>query len=465
MISFDTMTGLRISLASPEQIRRWSSGEVTSPQTLNYRTLKPIKDGLFCERIFGPTKSWTCACGRYKRVRFKGVVCQKCGVTVTHSRVRRERMGHIELAAPVSHPWYAKGSPSRIALLLNISARHVNRLLSYVCYVVISIDEQARRDALSRLDEEIVCLSQNSKREDSCTDEENDLPIVRLTKLVQTREALQALHPLDLLEVDRYRELARTYGQVFRAGIGAGAVREILERLDLDQLSHDVRAELTIAEPPARKKIMRRLHLVEAFRTSHTCPAWMILTVLPVLPPDLRHVLQLESARLASADSNALYMRVISQNNRLKHLLQLNAPEIMLNNERRRLQEACNALFDHARQGYPKGYPIGGPMKQVLKSLSESLRGKMGRFRHSLLGKRVDYSGRSVIVVGPHLKLHQCGLPKKMALELFKPFANSKALRRTMPTCRLGSSGGGDGRSIGPAQPCSHASSSQYPGF
>jgi DNA-directed RNA polymerase subunit beta' len=427
MISLDTLSGLRISLASPEHIRNWSSGEVTKPETLHYRTLKPMKDGLFCEQIFGPTKSWTCACGAYKRVRFRGKVCEKCGVAVTHSRVRREHMGHIELATPVSHPWYAKGTPSCIALLLNISPRHLNRILYYTSYMVISIDEDARLDALSHLDEEIASLSQRSDG-DACNPHEEDeenLDRLRLARLMQARQELDALQPLDLLEVERYRELARTYGHVLRAGIGAGAVREILADLDLDQLSHDLRAALKIAAPPARKKILRRLHLVEAFRSSHTSPAWMILTVLPVLPAGLRPLLQLENVRMVSADLNSLYAHVINRNNRLKQLMALDAPEIILNNERRKLQDACYALFDNTRQDHP----LLGPTKQTLRSLSDTLRGKAGRFRHHLLGKRVDYSGRSVIVVGPQLKMHQCGLPKKMALELFKPFVIGKVLQ------------------------------------
>ncbi len=425
-ISLHNMSGLRVSLASPEQIRSWSSGEVTRPETIHYRTLKPEKDGLFCERIFGPTSNWTCSCGKYKRTRSNGIICEKCGVPVTHSRVRRERMGHIELATPVSHPWYAKGMPSPMALLLNISPHQLAHILSYVCYVVISVDEQARAHEITRIDEKIMHISQASVTDHCCnTGEEQDTSCdFRLKPLARVREELEALQPMDLLEIERYRELASTYGHVFRAGIGAEAVREILAQLDLDHLACDLRTQIEDVEETARKKAIRRLRVVEAFRISHASPAWMILTVLPVLPPDLRPVIQLEGTRFASADVNALYMSVIRRNNRLRQLMEMNTPEIILNNERRNLQEACNALFDNARQERP----ILGPTNQPLLSLSDTFRGKMGRFRHHLLGKRVDYSARSVIVVGPQLRMHQCGLPKKIALELFKPFVIQKVL-------------------------------------
>ncbi len=423
MADLHHMVGLRVSLASPEHIREWSSGEVTEPETLNYRTLKPEKDGLFCERIFGPTEDWTCACGKYKRVRGIRLVCEKCGVAVTHSRVRRERLGHIELASPVAHPWYAKGSPSHLALLLNISQRILSRILSCMCYVVISVNEEARTAALAHLDGEIMQLSQENN-EDAADQRAVDENSRVSSSLMQIRQDLEALQVMDLLEVERYRELALACSKVFRAGVGAGALREILEHLDLDQEARDLRTELRLSPPQAHRKMLRRLKIVEAMRSSHTSPAWMIFTVLPVLPPDLRPILQHKSGRFASADVNELYTLVINRNNRLKRLMDLDAPEIILNNEYRRLQEACNALFDNVRQDRP----LLGPTKQPLKSLSDTLRGKGGRFRHNLLGKRVDYSGRSVIVVGPQLKMHQCGLPKRIALELFKPFIIGKVL-------------------------------------
>src|SRR5579884_201426 len=425
MLEVNDFNAMRVSLASPEQIRSWSYGEVTKPETINYRTLKPEKDGLFCERIFGPSKSWTCACGKYKRVRFKGIICEKCGVAVTHARVRRERMGHIELAAPVCHPWYSRGAPSRIALLLNLSPRHLESILYYASYVVLAVDEQARTREIALLKEESERLARDAQTSVRGGDENEGIWLEDRSKyLAWIRRALETVQRMDLLEVELARELAHTYGHIVRVGTGAGAVRELLEQLDLDDLSVELRGQLEEAEAPSRKKIIRRLKVAEALRSSHTSPAWMILTMVPVLPPDLRPVLQLESARVASADVNALYVSVINRNNRLKRLQELEAPEIILNFERARLQRACDALFDNARMARP----LLGPTKQPLKSLSDSLRGKEGRFRHNLLGKRVDYSGRSVIVVGPQLKMHQCGLPKKIALELFKPFVIGKVL-------------------------------------
>ena len=421
MIPLKSMTGFRIGLASPQQIRSWSHGEVTKPETLNFRTLKPEKDGLFCEKIFGPSKSWTCACGKYKKVRFKGLVCERCGVLVTHNRVRRERMGHIELAAPVGHPWYVKGTPSYMALLLDISPRHLKAILSYACYAVIDIDERARREAISLFDQQISMLEQTLV---TIPHEQVQQAKEMLGHVRKQREVLLALSPMALLGVERYRDLRQEYGHMFRAGSGAETLREILAGLDLDSLTLELRQQLADAQGAARKKIVRRLRIVEAFRSSHATPEWMILSALPILPPDLRPILHLEGTRLASADANALYVSVINRNNRLKKLMSMNAPEIILNNERRKLQDACDALFDNARQARPLLGPTGLP----LKSLSDLLRGKEGRFRHNLLGKRVDYSGRSVIVVGPDLKLYQCGLPKKIALELFKPFIIAKLL-------------------------------------
>ncbi|MBV9231536.1 MAG: DNA-directed RNA polymerase subunit beta', partial [Chloroflexi bacterium] len=556
MLEVNDFNAIRISLASPEQIRSWSYGEVTKPETINYRTLKPEKDGLFCERIFGPTKDWECYCGKYKRVRFKGIVCDKCGVEVARSKVRRERMGHIELASPVSHIWYFKGTPSRIGLLLDLSPRNLERILYFALYVVTNVDEEARQRELMRLDEELVTLEQtgdesvveriNSLRaqRDTALQEladtyglkdrkeveeqrERELDTARKAesetlailreymgqladndiffdptnqiivkegetvtprhldvldriadtarntiaesarrefegaqsegrreaervnldfqgqidnvqtqmerernearqRIEQLRRDLEGLKKMDLLQENRYRELKDNFGDVFSAGMGAEAVRELIASIDLDKLANDLRHEINSTVGQRRKKATKRLKVVEAFRKSNTSPEWMILTVLPVLPPDLRPMVQLDGGRFATSDLNDLYRRVINRNNRLKRLLELGAPEIIIRNEKRMLQEACDALIDNGR----RGRAVAGSGNHKLKSLSDMLKGKQGRFRQNLLGKRVDYSGRSVIVVGPDLKLHQCGLPKKMALELFKPFVMRKLVEQ-----------------------------------
>jgi DNA-directed RNA polymerase subunit beta' len=556
MLEVNDFNAIRISLASPEQIRGWSYGEVTKPETINYRTLKPEKDGLFCERIFGPTKDWECYCGKYKRVRFKGIVCDKCGVEVARSKVRRERMGHIELASPVSHIWYFKGTPSRIGLLLDLSPRNLERVLYFALYVVTNVDEESRRRELMRLDEEMAGLEQNldekivdrvnslraqrdaalqdndqrfspttrqeleEKRErdleearraesgvltmlresmgDTVNDDiifsPTDQTIVKLgdtvtskhlevlervgessrnaiaertrrdlesalsegkresdrltidfqgqidsvqtqlerernetrQRIEQLRRDLEGLKKMDLLQENRYRELKDNFSDVFRAGMGAEAVRELIADIDLEKLSNDLRSEISSTVGQRRKKATKRLKVVEAFRKSHTSPEWMIMTVLPVLPPDLRPMVQLDGGRFATSDLNDLYRRVINRNNRLKRLLELGAPEIIIRNEKRMLQEACDALIDNGR----RGRAVAGSGNHKLKSLSDMLKGKQGRFRQNLLGKRVDYSGRSVIVVGPDLKLNQCGLPKRMALELFKPFVMRKLVEQ-----------------------------------
>src|SRR5438876_1948092 len=556
MLEVNDFNAIRISLASPEQIRGWSYGEVTKPETINYRTLKTEKDGLFCERIFGPTKDWECYCGKYKRVRFKGIVCDKCGVEVARSKVRRERMGHIELASPVSHIWYFKGTPSRIGLLLDLSPRNLERILYFALYVVTHIDEEARQQELMHIDEELIKLDQNldekvveridslkEKRESEIQDalsritenqqdieanREQELEAARRAEsetLAELREAigheaefdivfaptdkvlvkqgdvvttkdietleriaevwrndiaenahhkieeiktgssheaerlrvdyqgqidsvqtqletqrvdkkhrweqlrrdLEGLKKMDLIQENRYRELRDSFGlNVFRAGMGAEAVRELITALDMDKLAADMRKEISSTVGQRRKKATKRLKVIEAFRKSNTSPEWMILTVLPVLPPDLRPMVQLDGGRFATSDLNDLYRRVINRNNRLKRLLELSAPEIIIRNEKRMLQEACDALIDNGR----RGRAVAGSGNHKLKSLSDMLKGKQGRFRQNLLGKRVDYSGRSVIVVGPDLKLNQCGLPKKMALELFKPFVMRKLVER-----------------------------------
>ena len=373
MSEYQNFEAIQIGLASPEKIREWSRGEVKKPETINYRTLKPEKEGLFCERIFGPQKDWECHCGKYKRVRYKGVVCDRCGVEVTRSKVRRERMGHIELAVPVSHIWYFKGIPSRLGLILDMSPRALEKVLYFAAYVVIDPGK--------------TTLEKNQ-----------------------------------ILSEKEYREYYEKYGDMFRAGMGAEAVLEMLQNIDLDALYEELRADLDGAKGQKKIRTVRRLEVVEAFRHSGNKPEWMILTVIPVIPPEIRPMVQLDGGRFATSDLNDLYRRVINRNNRLKRLLDLDAPEIIVRNEKRMLQEAVDALIDNGR----RGRPVTGPGNRPLKSLSDMLKGKQGRFRQNLLGKRVDYSGRSVIVVGPELKIYQCGLPKKMALELFKPFVMKK---------------------------------------
>jgi DNA-directed RNA polymerase subunit beta' len=553
MLEVNNFSAIRISLASPDQIREWSKGEVTKPETINYRTLKPEKDGLFDERIFGPTKDWECYCGKYKRIRYKGIICDKCGVEVTRSKVRRERMGHIQLASPVSHIWYFKGTPSRLGILLDISPRNLERILYFALYIVTNVDEEARKRALLALEdeaagrggkageqlaeledrlradvnrtkdelnvalaatkadlesqrtartEEIVTAAQavearlaelktaeaedtivfeptgevvvaagakggkdataalrkivsaetervNSELQQREKDEERavEQKVADLTagvedtlrgereqlsgqaqgakdELKKLRDEIEGLKPMQTLGEMELRGLEERHGagarggRLFNAGMGAEAVREIISRMDLEELSRSLHVEVRTSSGQRRKKAIKRLRLIEAFRRSGTRPDWMILSVLPVIPPDLRPMVQLDGGRFATSDLNDLYRRVINRNNRLKRLLELGAPEIIIRNEKRMLQEACDALIDNGR----RGRAIAGTGNHRLKSLSDMLKGKQGRFRQNLLGKRVDYSGRSVIVVGPELKLHQCGLPKKMALELFKPF-------------------------------------------
>ena len=368
---------IKIGLASPDQIRAWSYGEVKKPETINYRTLKPERDGLFCERIFGPTKDWECHCGKYKRIRYKGKICDKCGVEVTRAKVRRERMGHIELAAPVSHIWYFKGIPSRIGLMLDIGPRQLDKVLYFANYIV-------------------------------------------------TDPGFTPLEKKQLLTEREYKEMRDKYEDTFEAGMGAEAVQKLLAEIDLEALSAELHEELEKATGQKRVRLLKRLECVDAFRLSGQRPEWMILNVVPVIPPDIRPMVQLDGGRFATSDLNDLYRRVINRNNRLKRLLELGAPDIIVRNEKRMLQEAVDALIDNGR----RGRPVTGPNNRALKSLSDMLKGKQGRFRQNLLGKRVDYSGRSVIVVGPELKMYQCGLPKEMALELFKPFVMKELVQR-----------------------------------
>ena len=378
MDELDVFEKLKIGLASDEKIREWSKGEVKKPETINYRTLKPEKDGLFCERIFGPTKDWECHCGKYKRVRYKGIVCDRCGVEVTKAKVRRERMGHIELAAPVAHIWYFKGIPSRIALMLDISPRNLEKIIYFASYIV-------------------------------------------------TDKGTSGLVNAQVLTEKEYQEAVEKYGKgSFKAEMGAEALQTLLEKIDLEKLSKQLKKEIEKASEQKKVKLVKRLDTVESFRLSHNRPEWMIMNVVPVIPPELRPMVQLDGGRFATSDLNDLYRRVINRNNRLKRLLELGAPEIIVRNEKRMLQESVDALIDNGR----RGRPVTGAGNRPLKSLSDLLKGKQGRFRQNLLGKRVDYSGRSVIVVGPELKIYQCGLPKEMAVELFKPFVMKELVGR-----------------------------------
>ena len=372
-----TFDAIKIGLASPEKIREWSRGEVTKPETINYRTLKPERDGLFCERIFGPSKDWECHCGKYKKIRYKGVVCDRCGVEVTKSSVRRERMGHIELAAPVSHIWYFKGIPSRMGLILDLSPRVLEKVLYFASYIVLDKGDTN-------------------------------------------------LEYKQVLSEKEYQDARETWGNRFRVGMGAESIKELLQAIDLETEAVELKNELVDASGQKRARIIKRLEVVEAFRESGNRPEWMILDAVPVIPPDLRPMVQLDGGRFATSDLNDLYRRIINRNNRLKRLLELGAPDIIVRNEKRMLQEAVDALIDNGR----RGRPVTGPGNRALKSLSDMLKGKSGRFRQNLLGKRVDYSGRSVIVVGPELKIYQCGLPKEMAIELFKPFVMKELVSR-----------------------------------
>jgi len=436
MLEINDFDAVRISLASPEQIRSWSYGEVTKPETINYRTLKPERDGLFCERIFGPTKDFECYCGKYKKIRYKGVICDKCGVEVARAKVRRERMGHIELACPVSHIWFAKGTPSRLGLLLDLSPRSMEHVLYFSYYIITSIDEQARQEAIKQLEENIsqgIVERQNEleakitqmESEQATIEEINQLRRNFIEEEAQLEERLSKevkqlkdLYVRELLTESQYHELKQEYGHVFEAGMGAEALLQVTKGINLDEMRNDLLQETQSSSGQRRKKASKQLRVVEAFRSSGNKPEWMILTVLPVLPPDLRPMVQLDGGRFATSDLNDLYRRVINRNNRLRRLIEIGAPEIIIRNEKRMLQEAVDSLIDNGRRG--RAISVSGNHK--LKSLSDMLRGKQGRFRQNLLGKRVDYSGRSVIVVGPELKLNQCGLPRRMALELFKPF-------------------------------------------
>src|SRR3982075_3230834 len=486
MIDINNFDAIEISLASSKQIRSWSSGEVTKPETINYRTLKPEKDGLFCERIFGPTKDWECYCGKYKRVRYKGIVCERCGVEVTRSKVRRERMGHVDLAAPVSHIWFFKGVPSRIGYLLDMAPKELEKVLYFAASIITGVDEEARAKDLETLEKEVnkvldayagereervLELRESLKRREKylqtgkqtnfndedhlwadsldinlqkISDEEREKQVKELTKafdadiadteayiedaaerMRQVWELFKTMEPKQIEHDEAtFRELKERFGssygfgEYFRGGMGAEAIRDLLQQVDLDAERIELEDQVKTGKGQKQARAVKRLKVVSAFIQSGNKPERMVLDAVPVIPPELRPMVQLHGGPLATPDLNDLYRRVINRNNRLKRLLDLGAPEIIVNNEKRMLQEAVDALFDNGR----RGRPVTGPGNRPLKSLSDMLKGKQGRFRQNLLGKRVDYSGRSVIVVGPQLKLHQGGLPKQMALELFKPF-------------------------------------------
>ena len=456
MLDVNAFDKLRIGLATADDIRNWSHGEVKKPETINYRTLKPEKDGLFGEQIFGPTRDWECACGKYKRVRFKGIICERCGVEVTKSRVRRERMGHIELAAPVTHIWFFKGVPSRLGYLLDIAPKDLEKVIYFAAYMVTSVDEEQRHNDLPDLQDEFDTeIGNMAKRRDNEIENrarkveedlaqleaegegrgpartklrngaERDMAAIRqryddqIQRLNAVFDRFKSLKPGDLEgDVDLWREMQDRYGDYFEGCMGAEAIQKRLQDFDLEAASKQLREEIDSGSGQRKARALKRLKVVNAFLTTGNKPEAMVLTVIPVIPPDLRPMVQLDGGRFATSDLNDLYRRVINRNNRLKRLIELNAPEIMLNNEKRMLQEAVDSLFDNGR----RGRPVTGASNRPLKSLSDMLKGKQGRFRQNLLGKRVDYSGRSVIVVGPSLRMHQCGLPKPMALELFKPF-------------------------------------------
>ena len=455
MLDVNFFDELRIGLATADDIRNWSFGEVKKPETINYRTLKPEKDGLFCEKIFGPTRDWECYCGKYKRVRFKGIVCERCGVEVTRAKVRRERMGHIELAAPVTHIWYFKGVPSRLGYLLDLAPKDLEKIIYFAAYVITAVDTEMRHNELSTLEAEMVV-------EKKAVEDQRDLDLAERAQKLETDLAelekegaksdvrrkvrdggereMRQLRDRSQRELDRldeiwttftklapkqlivdevlYRELVDRYGEYFQGAMGAESIKKLIENFDIDAEAESLRDTIKNGKGQKKLRALKRLKVVAAFQMNRNSPMGMVLDAVPVIPPELRPMVQLDGGRFATSDLNDLYRRVINRNNRLKRLIDLGAPEIIVNNEKRMLQESVDALFDNGR----RGRPVTGPGNRPLKSLSDLLKGKQGRFRQNLLGKRVDYSGRSVIVVGPQLKLHQCGLPKLMALELFKPF-------------------------------------------
>jgi len=439
MAKITDFQSIRLKLASPQEILSWSHGEVTKPETINYRTQRPEKDGLFCEKIFGPEKDWECYCGKYRRIRYKGVICEKCGVEVTRSIVRRERMGHISLATPVSHIWFLRGVPSKIGLILDMSVQNLEKVIYYASYIITKIDEEAREKLIKEMEKEYKTkLSSLAKTENSPT-KISEMKRELKEKFEKTKAEINSLHKFQILSELEYQDLSVKYSSVFEVGIGAEAIRKLLSEISLEDLKKDLQNKLnsvsnneSIGQDAGaiERKILKRLRLVEGMIRAKIRPEWMILTVLPVLPPDLRPMIALDGGRYASSDLNDLYRRVINRNNRLKKLIELNAPEVICRNEKRMLQEAVDALIDNSSRRGQSPVMASAGQKRSLKSLADILKGKQGRFRQNLLGKRVDYSGRSVIVVGPELKIHQCGLPKRMALELFKPFVISELIEK-----------------------------------
>ena len=435
MAKVSDFKSIKLKVASPEEILSWSHGEVTKPETINYRTQRPEKDGLFCEKIFGPEKDWECYCGKYKRIRYKGIICDKCGVEVTRSIVRRERMGHISLASPVCHIWFLRGIPSKIGLLLDTSVMELEKVIYFTNYIITKINEDAREKVLEEIDREYKAkISARAKiaKADGKKVRKQDLEIgdlkIQRDKMVKE---IKGLYRLQIISEGEYADLSMKYGQVFEVGIGAEAIRKILEEISLPDLKNQLEKEVEKASDANKDKVSRRLKLAEAMIRAKIRPEWMIVTVLPVLPPDLRPMVALDGGRYASSDLNDLYRRVINRNNRLKRLIELNAPEVICRNEKRMLQEAVDALIDNSVRQKQSATASTG-QRRPLKSLADILKGKQGRFRQNLLGKRVDYSGRSVIVVGPRLKIHECGLPKRMALELFKPFVINQLVQKEL---------------------------------
>jgi len=416
----DDFDSIQLKLASPEEILSWSYGEVTKPETINYRTQRAEKDGLFCERIFGPEKDWECYCGKYRRIRYKGIVCDRCGVEVTRSSVRRERMGHIKLAAPVSHIWFLRGVPSKLGLFFDMSFQSLERVIYFGAYIITKVDQEEKNKALKQIQKEYKSKLKNSKSK-----KEKELLKNKKNRAI---EEVNGLRKNRILSETVYRDLSMKYGHIFEAGIGAEALRDIVKEIDLDQMVKQLSEKVKKASLSQKRKFLKRLRLVKKMQSSGIRPEWMFLTVLPVMPPELRPMVQLDGGRFATSDVNDLYRRVINRNNRLKKLIELNAPAVICRNEKRMLQEAVDALIDNSARGGQRAVVASTGQKRQLKSLADMLKGKQGRFRQNLLGKRVDYSGRSVIVVGPELKLHQCGIPKKMALELFKPFVIRKLI-------------------------------------
>jgi DNA-directed RNA polymerase subunit beta' len=417
----DNLKAIKLKIASPEDVHKWSHGEVTKPETINYRTQRPEKDGLFSERIFGPTKDWECYCGKYRRIRYKGIVCDRCGVEVTRSIVRRERMGHIQLATPVAHIWFLRSAPSKLSLLLDVPVPKLEKVVYYISYIITSLNQENKDRVLKELEKEFESRKKTARKEGVKT---ADLR----SGLSESKKEVESLNVGTILTQTEYHNLARKFGDVFEAGTGAEAIQKILEQINLQKLTKEIEKELeTSKDTIHERRLLRRLKLVKSMANEQMRPEWMILTALPILPPDLRPMVALDGGRYATSDLNDLYRRVINRNNRLKKLLELNAPDVIVVNEKRMLQEAVDALFDNSARF---GTQQMSSQRRPLRSIADMLKGKQGRFRQNLLGKRVDYSGRSVIVIGPDLKLHECGLPKKMALELFKPFVINKIIER-----------------------------------